>query len=249
MVVLIGGAFLILDKCGVMKYMMASLIKKFSKRKYTLMAINKETIVSINDLKKFHFIFKKLEMGMDLRNLLNAWKYRSEYFEKNLLSGLSVESVHYGKNLEICLFALGMCQNAIQYLSQIIEDYGEKIENVTLTHKRLENLNFFDFFNPFNFVIDNPVRDYAELYRNSNINYNVLVECLDFYNFSTKEVSLFIARIMYPVQILDLIERNIEKKEKNFNLNFHINNELLKIKKVYLFFREVYHIRPISWLE
>ena len=39
MVVLIGGAFLILDKCGVMKYMMASLIKKFSKRKYTLMAI------------------------------------------------------------------------------------------------------------------------------------------------------------------------------------------------------------------
>lgn len=39
MVVLIGGAFLILDKCGVMKYLMASLIKKFSKRKYTLMGI------------------------------------------------------------------------------------------------------------------------------------------------------------------------------------------------------------------
>lgn len=39
MVVLIGGAFLILDKCGVMKYMMASLIRKFNKRKYTLMAI------------------------------------------------------------------------------------------------------------------------------------------------------------------------------------------------------------------
>lgn len=39
MVVLIGGAFLILDKCGVLKYIMAALIKKFSKRKYTLMAI------------------------------------------------------------------------------------------------------------------------------------------------------------------------------------------------------------------
>ena len=39
MVVLIGGAFLILDKCGVMKFLMATLIKKFSKRKYTLMAI------------------------------------------------------------------------------------------------------------------------------------------------------------------------------------------------------------------
>ena len=39
MVVLIGGAFLILDKCGVLKYIMAVLISKFSKRKYTLMAI------------------------------------------------------------------------------------------------------------------------------------------------------------------------------------------------------------------
>ena len=33
MVVLIGGAFLILDKCGVLKYIMAVLISKFSKRK------------------------------------------------------------------------------------------------------------------------------------------------------------------------------------------------------------------------
>ncbi|MBE6749168.1 MAG: YfcC family protein [Ruminococcaceae bacterium] len=39
MVILIGGAFLILDKCGVMKFMMATLIKKFSKRKYSLMAV------------------------------------------------------------------------------------------------------------------------------------------------------------------------------------------------------------------
>ncbi len=39
MVVLIGGAFLILDKCGVLKYIMAVLISKFSKRKYTLMSI------------------------------------------------------------------------------------------------------------------------------------------------------------------------------------------------------------------
>ena len=38
-IVLIGGAFLILDKCGILKYIMATLIKKFSNKKYTLMAI------------------------------------------------------------------------------------------------------------------------------------------------------------------------------------------------------------------
>ncbi len=39
MIVLIGGSFLILDKCGILKYIMAMLIKKFSHKKYTLMAV------------------------------------------------------------------------------------------------------------------------------------------------------------------------------------------------------------------
>lgn len=39
MIVLIGGSFLILDKCGILKYIMATLIKKFSHKKYTLMAV------------------------------------------------------------------------------------------------------------------------------------------------------------------------------------------------------------------
>ena len=38
-IVLIGGAFLILDKCGILKYIMATLIQKYSDKKYTLMAI------------------------------------------------------------------------------------------------------------------------------------------------------------------------------------------------------------------
>ena len=39
LIVLIGGSFLILEKCGVLKYIMATLINKYSDRKYTLMAI------------------------------------------------------------------------------------------------------------------------------------------------------------------------------------------------------------------
>ena len=38
-IVLIGGAFLILDKCGILKFIMATLIQKFSNKKYALMAI------------------------------------------------------------------------------------------------------------------------------------------------------------------------------------------------------------------
>ena len=38
MIILVGGAFLVLDKCGILQYILASLIKKFGKRKYVLMA-------------------------------------------------------------------------------------------------------------------------------------------------------------------------------------------------------------------
>lgn len=37
MITLIGGTFLILDKCSVLKYIMATIIRKFGKRKYLLM--------------------------------------------------------------------------------------------------------------------------------------------------------------------------------------------------------------------
>lgn len=39
LIVLIGGSFLILEQCGVLKFIMATLIKKYSHKKYTLMAI------------------------------------------------------------------------------------------------------------------------------------------------------------------------------------------------------------------
>lgn len=39
MISLIGGTFLILDKCGVLKYLMAFAINKFSRRKYLMMAL------------------------------------------------------------------------------------------------------------------------------------------------------------------------------------------------------------------
>lgn len=38
-IVLIGGSFLILDKCGILTYIMATLINKFSNKKYLLMAM------------------------------------------------------------------------------------------------------------------------------------------------------------------------------------------------------------------
>jgi hypothetical protein len=54
---------------------------------------------------------------------------------------------------------------------------------------------------------------------------------------------------MYHTGVLDLLEDNIEKKDVNFKLNYVIEKEFAKLKKIYSYFREIYLIRPIDWLE
>ena len=110
-------------------------------------------------------------------------------------------------------------------------------------------MNSFDFFDPFNFIIDHPIRDYVELYKNNVIEFLDLVSILEFYRMDTKIATLFMARLMYPSEILDALEENVDKKDKSFRINYSIEKEVLKIKKAYLYFKKKYNIRPIYWLE
>lgn len=219
----------------------------YDNKKYVLISI-KENTVSFSDLNKFHIIFND-NQSIDLREVLKAWQVRSSIIEQDGLMSLRVDSPFYSDNLECTMFCLGMCQNAMQYLSEAVQDYGNKLDNLTITHKRIYNFDSFDFFNPFNFVIDHPIRDFVELYRNDFINLAGLIELLEFYKIDSKLATIFIARLMYPVNVFDALEENVEKKEKNLKLNYFIEKEFYKIKNVYQFFREKYNIRPINWLE
>jgi hypothetical protein len=111
------------------------------------------------------------------------------------------------------------------------------------------DFNSFDFFNPFNFVIDHPIRDFVELYRNDVLDFNDLVDVLEYYQIDYKIASFFIARLLYPVRLMDLLEDNIGSRDKDFRLSCSVEKELSKIKKAYIYFKEKYNIRPIDWLD
>ena len=220
----------------------------YDNKNYVLVSV-KRTTVEFKDINKFHVIFKDDSVSLNLSVLLEAWKKRIEDIEVNAINSLRVDSVYYSNNLKISVFCLGMATNAMQYLSDLISDYGKEIKGVTITHKRISGFNGFDFFNPFNYVFDHPVRDYVELYRNDIVDIGDLIDIFKFYDMDSKLASLFIARLLYPVKVLDLLEAQIENKDKNFNLKYSIEKEMLKIKKAYIYFREKYNIRPIDWLE
>ncbi len=205
--------------------------------------------MKIDDFRKFQKIFSDQKYRIELINLKEAWKFRMAEIEEKGLGSLKMDSSNYCLNLEKSLFCLGLCQNAIQYLNDIIDEYGGVVKNAIIVHKRVNDLSSFEFFNPFNFVVDSPIRDYVELYRNEYIFLEELVEVFFDFGFDAFDASLFLARLLYPASIFDVIEDIVDNKVCDAKMEYDINKELSKIKKVYLFFREKYNIHPILWLE
>ena len=220
----------------------------YDNQKYVLVSSYKCNM-SLKDLNKFHVLFRESGKKLEMTKLLDTWMSRVTYIEEYAISSLRIDSVYYKKNLETSMFSLGLAQNALQYLSDIINDYGMEIDDVTITHKRLDNLDSFDFFNPFNLVVDHPIRDLENLYIADFLNFDDLTELLQYYEMDKKVASLFMARLLYPCKILDLLESNIENKNSNFKIECNIEKELAKLKKIYEYLKQVYGIRPIEWLE
>ena len=231
----------------VIKNKSSNYISYYNGKKYCLLSILKKDMI-VNDLNVMHVKFKNYE-SLDLFKIMNLWKTRSDYIENVGVASLRVDSIFYGENLEKSLFGLGLCQNAIQYLNEVIHEYGSNFNGLTLTHKRLKNLCSFDFFNPFNIVLDHPIRDLVELYKNDFFTVESLVEVLKFYEIDSKIASLFLSRLLYPSSIFDQIENSELSNSNKFKIDFNIEKECVKIKNVYTYFRKKYNIRPISWLE
>ncbi len=223
-------------------------ISCYDNKKFVLMSAYRSE-VNISDFNKLHLLFNEHYKSVDLKELLNLWQTRMTTLENEGIQSLRIDGNYYSDNLEKSMFAFGLCQNAIQYLSELIDDYGSIVDNVTITHGRIKRMDAFDFFNPFNFVFDHPIRDFAELYKNNVIDFTNLISIFEYYRLDAKIATLFVARLLYPSEVLDALEDNLEEKEKTFKINYFPEKELLKIKKAYLYFKDKYNIRPIYWLE
>ena len=223
-------------------------ISIYDGKRYVLMSsLVKE--LSFADLNRFHYVMMEPDKTLDLNNLLVIWKERTDLIENQYVNSLRIDSIHYNSNIEVSMFALGLAQNSSQYLSEIINDFGQYLENLTLTHKRLVDLQSFEFYNPFNLIVDHPIKDLCELYKNDFLSFEEMEQKFEIYNLDSKLASVFVARMLYPNKIFDLLEKNYYDKDVSFTISVSIEKEIMKIKKIYLYFKQKYDIKPIEWLE
>ena len=114
-------------------------------------------------------------------------------------------------------------------------------------------LSHFDaiapFLNPFNFIVEHPLKDIVLLYQNDYLTFEELTTLLKNYKFDVASATFFMARMLYRVDVFDFLETKRELDEKDQQLKFNLEKEMHKIKKVYHLLKHEYSIRPIEWLE
>lgn len=199
-----------------------------------------------------HLEINELSKPYTISNLSNLWEEKLNLIEEKCVPYLKIDDFTYPIILKETIFAIGLCSNAIEYLTDMKEDYGNEVKNLCYAHKRLYDLTSFDLFNPFNIVIDSPTRDLAFLYKEKAINLNELISIIDYYKLDQMEISLLMARALFPTATFDILEDyfalkkdiklSIVKKHKKTKREVNLLVELHK-RLV-----EKYKIRPIEWL-
>ena len=203
---------------------------------------------------KMHQLYRgKFHNKLLISHIRELWINKVNSIESRILTSIPIDDKEYSIMQVLGEYALGMAENAIQYLLDASIYYGDGIMNTTLAHKRIDELDSFYLFNPFNLIIESPMRDLAELYKNGLITLDRLYDLLHYYQINSQDASILLARCLFPNQIFDILEDYYElKKDVKTRVNRiydNIHQQEVKLKKIHSFLVKNYSIRPISWLE
>lgn len=220
----------------------------------SLVAVN-DFNVSINDILQMHNKFLSSfsnEASPLLSSIKDLWIEKVEYIENKVVPSLKIDNYIYETAMVSIIHALGLAENAIDYINDISIDYGDKINEVTLVHKRLTSLNSYDLLNPFNLIVDSPMRDVSDLIKYEIINESDLDSILRNYNVDEQKASILLARILFPTKLFDLLEEHYELKKdirkEILQYNKQISKMMEKISYIHNYLVNRYRIRPVNWL-
>lgn len=222
--------------------------------KVALVAIKKR-FFSLQELAMIHqqYLQPNPQETFTITQLMDLWEEKVNMIEEKAIPTIKIDDYAYERIMVATIHAIGLAENAIQYLAELKMDYGDHIENLTLCHRRLSSLESECLFNPFNFILDNAIRDLAELFKARKIPDDLFIENLSFYSLQAKEASLLFARIIFPTYLFDLLETHygdrIDVRSQILSYYRNLPQWMVAIKKVGVFFVERYGIRPISWLQ
>ena len=209
----------------------------------------------IQDLIKMHHIYEGIESKepYKISYLIALWEEKVNSIKEKIIPSLKMDDYFYYKIMVSVINSIGLANNAIQYLAELKIDFDDEIIPLTLTHRRIKDLSTSSLFDPLNFVLDSPVRDLAEIYKEKIITSKELINLLGQYKIDVKQASLLLARILFPTTIFDLLEEHYlyrnDVKNKIMRYYHDLKEYIKEIKYIEKELVRRYGIRPITWLE
>lgn len=213
--------------------------------------------VYVNDIKKtdINDIIYMLNENVDLSGLksllrtnwVSLWSNKVDYIEYQM--GHLIKKYPFLNNT--IDYYLGLCENAITYIKNLKMFSDYKIP-IGISHKRItKDATLFDLYNPLNLIIDYKVRNIAEylkdaFFKDEDVNYILNIVFKNFW-FDKLNLSLLVARLLYPSYYFDLFEEIIDK-ELDENIVFSLTKKSSKYEEFIDLIIKNCNLQNLQWL-
>ena len=183
-------------------------------------------------------------------NWITLWEIKIDYYE----SRLKEMDNKYPLLSNTLDYYIGLGENAISYLV----NNNIKVNDLVLSHKRIKmDDSSFEFYNPFNYILDSRVRDFSEyiksLFFKDMITFENFEGYLNILNFNKDEYILLISRLLYPSYYFDLFDYIVNNNEDENIIKNVINKNndyilFLKNTFYYIIYKKRINIPIIEWI-
>ena len=183
-------------------------------------------------------------------NWITLWEIKIDYYE----SRLKEMDNKYPLLSNTLDYYIGLGENAISYLV----NNNIKVNDLVLSHKRIKmDDSSFEFYNPFNYILDSRVRDFSEyiksLFFKDMITFENFEGYLNILNFNKDEYILLISRLLYPSYYFDLFDDIVNNNEDENIIKNVINKNndyilFLKNTFYYIIYKKRINIPIIEWI-
>ena len=213
--------------------------------------------VYVNDIKKIDIndIIYMLNENVDLSGLksllrtnwVSLWSSKVDYIEYQM--GHLIKKYPFLNNT--IDYYLGLCENAITYIKNLKMFSDYKIP-IGISHKRIiKDATLFDLYNLLNLILDYKVRNIAEylkdaFFKDEDVNYILNIVFKNFW-FDKLNLSLLVARLLYPSYYFDLFEEIIDK-ELDENIIFPLTKKSSKYEEFIDLIIKNCNLQNLQWL-
>ncbi|MBQ7136905.1 MAG: hypothetical protein IJO43_02875 [Bacilli bacterium] len=192
----------------------------------------------------------KLINRLNRSNWVNMWENKIDFFESFISQNIN----KYLILNKYTNYFIGLGEVAISYVKDTIkEEKPNYLDNLVVSHRRIDYSNLKQLYNPLYLIIDHRSRDVSEYLKKMFFDgeYVDIRECINLANLSNYGARLLMARMLFPSFFFDLFEKVLDDdavEKEILYLVDKMNDYELFLLKIYNSLKDK-NIPEINWIK